>query len=219
VGDGNVLRVFAFRPVGSETALDALLRDELLPSFLELPGLVDAMVGRHNEGAGDERVVVSVWESREAMTAELGETSLVAPFRPEQAGSIQDGRLDVLPVAVSVRVDASAPPTILRVFRGQAYDGELDPYVDEAREGALADADAEAGLVAFYLGVERPSRFVTVSAWTDWGAIERATGSDVHHPLATRHSERLLTATADHFEILPNTVRPTAELEPSEAAG
>ena len=150
MGDGRVLRVFAFRPVGSETALDALLRDDLMPPFLELPGLVDALVGRHNEGAGDERIVASVWESREAMTGDLGEASLVAPFQLEQAGSIQDGRLEVLPVAVSVRVTAAAAPTILRVFRGRVQEGQLDSYVRQAHDGALADADASTGLVALY---------------------------------------------------------------------
>lgn len=219
MGDGSVLRVFAFRPVGSETALDALLRDDLMPPFLELPGLVDALVGRHNEGAGDERIVASVWESREAMTGDLGEASLVAPFQLEQAGSIQDGRLEVLPVAVSVRVTAAGAPTILRVFRGRVQEGQLDSYVRQAHDGALADADASTGLVALYLGIERPDRFLTVSAWMHWDAIERATGGDVHHPIATRHSERLITATAEHYEILPSTARPTAELQPSKAAG
>ena len=217
--DGTVLRVFTFRPVGSDAALDATLRDDVLPALLASPSLLDALVGRHDAADEDERVVASVWQSREAMTAELGESSLVAPFRPEQAGSISDGRLDVLPVAVSVRVERAEPPSILRVFRGEAREGQLDLYVDEARVGAGADAAANKGLVALYLGIDPPSRFVTVSAWTDWGAIERATGGNVRQPIATRNSLRIVTGTAEHYEILPSTARPPVHFNASEAAG
>jgi hypothetical protein len=219
VGDASVLRVFAFRPAGSETSLDAMLRDDLLPPLLALPGLLDALVGRHNVGDGDERVVASVWESRDAMTAQLGDTSLIAPFRPEHAGSIQDGRVDVLPLAVSVRVEAADAPTILRIFRGEVQEGQLDLYVGEARDGALADAEANDGLVALYLGIERPSRFLTVSAWTNWGAIEKATGGDVRHPIATRNPRRIATEAVEHYEILPNTARPLAGQEAAAAVG
>jgi hypothetical protein len=46
VGEGNVLRLFAFRPTRSDAAFDAILRDEVLPGLLALPGLVEAFVGR-----------------------------------------------------------------------------------------------------------------------------------------------------------------------------
>jgi hypothetical protein len=214
-----VLRVFVFRPVGLETALDATLRDELLPEFLEHSGLLDLFVGRHDEGEGDERVVASVWKSHERMTAELGEASLVAPFRPEQAGVIRDGRLEALPLAASVRVPEAGAPAILRIFRGQIREGELDLYVEEARAGAVADAEANEGLIALYLGVDRPSGFVTVSAWTHWAAIERATGGNLRQPLATRNPKRIAAGSVDHYEILPGTARPRARSEADEATG
>jgi hypothetical protein len=53
-----------------------------------------------------------------------------------------------------------------------------------------------------------PSRFVTVSAWTGWAAIEQATGGNIHQPLATRNAERLVAFDVGHYEILPDSVRP-----------
>jgi len=50
VGDGTMLRVFAFRPARADSAFDATLRDGVLPGLLALPGLVDAFVGRHGPG-------------------------------------------------------------------------------------------------------------------------------------------------------------------------
>lgn len=207
------MRLFGFRPVGSGSELDAALRDQVAPDLLEAPGITDVYVARGaTEGAG-ERVIASIWESRDAMTAELGEASVIGRFQPERVEDLMSSRLDVLPLAIGMTYDRPNPPTILRVYRGRVVPGELDNYIEEARRGALADADVNPGLVALYLGTGHPNRFITVSAWTGWEAIEKATGGDIRTPVRTRNSARIALGTAAHYEILPLTDRPAVNDE------
>jgi heme-degrading monooxygenase HmoA len=188
------------------------LRDHVLPDFLSAPGLLDAYVARNGIGVAGERVIASMWESREAMAAELGEASVIGRFHPERVEELTSSRLDILPLAFAVRNERDQPPIILRIYRGEVHPGQLDAYVEEARNGTLADALANEGLVALYLGVEAPARFITVSAWTDWEAIARATGGNIRQPMATRNVARILAGNAAHYEILPSTTRPPARV-------
>jgi hypothetical protein len=155
-------------------------------------------------------VIVSVWESRDAMAGELGEASVIGRFQPERVEDLLSSRLDILPLAFAVRHDRAAPPIILRVYRGQVRPGELEAYVEEAHDGTLADGRTNEGLVALYLGTQPPARFITVSAWTDWEAIERATGGNIRQPVATRNAARIAMGSVAHYEILPATTRPPA---------
>ncbi len=204
----TLMRLFGFRPVGSGAELDAALRAEVLPDLLAAPGITDVYVARGGtEGAG-ERVIASMWETRDAMTAELGEASVIGRFHPERVEDLLSSRLDVLPLEIGITYDRPGQPVILRVYRGRVHDGELDNYVEEARRGALADAAANNGLVSLYLGVDRPARFITVSAWASWEAIEKATGGNVRDPVRTRNMTRIAEGSASHYEILPSTGRP-----------
>jgi hypothetical protein len=210
VVDEGILRLFGFQPLGSGAELDAALRDEVLPDFLSAAGILDAYVARSGTGVAGERVIASMWESRDAMAAELGEASVIGRFHPERVEELTSSRLDILPLVFSVRHDREEPPIILRVYRGLVRPGELDAYVQEARDGTLADAASNAGLVALYLGTEPPARFITVSAWTDWESIARATGGNVKQPVATRNAARIAEGGVTHYEILPATQRPPA---------
>ena len=210
--EGAILRLFVFRPARSDAAFDATLREDVLPRLMDMPGIVDAFVGRHGPGSDDERVIASIWESRRAMTAGLGASSIMAPYQPDQAAEVVASRLDILGVRVAVRHERADPPVILRVFRGEAKQGQLEGYIQEADMGAKADAESNAGLAALYLGSQPPTRFITVSAWTSWSSIEVATGGDVRRPVATRHSERLVGADVDHYEMLPNAIRPPVRM-------
>jgi hypothetical protein len=210
VADEGILRVFGFRPLGSGAELDAALRDDVLPDILSAAGILDAYVARSGTGGAGERVIASMWESREAMTAELGEASVIGRFHPERVEEITSSRLDIVPLVFSVRDDRERAAIILRVYRGEVRPGELAAYVDEARDGTLADADTNGGLVALYLGAEPPVRFITVSAWTDWDAIARATGGNNKQPVATRNAARIAAGSVTHYEILPATQRPPA---------
>jgi hypothetical protein len=206
--EGAILRLLAFRPLGSGAAFDAALRDGVLPDLLAIAGIRDAYVGRQGPDENGERVIASVWASRRQMAANLGDSSDIGRFHAELVHDFTSSRLDVLPIQVAVATERSAPPRILRVFRGEIREGETKVYLEESRAGALSDVAMNEGLVALYLAVEWPSRFVTVSAWTGWAAIEEATGGNIRQPLATRNVERLVAFDVGHYEILPNSMRP-----------
>jgi hypothetical protein len=210
VDEPLVLRLFCFHPAESASAFDSTLRTEILPELEGLPGLVDGFVGRRGPDQAGERVIVSVWESATAMRSSLDETQPAPRSLPRLVSAIADSRLDVMPVAVSLRFERAEPPKVLRIFRGTLADG-LDEYVEDVRTGAMADGATELGPNALYLGLQPPVGFVTVSAWPQWASIEASTGSDVRHPIATRHSDRIVEYRADHFEILaPLRAQPSA---------
>jgi hypothetical protein len=210
VADEGILRLLGFQPLGSGAELDAALRDDVLRGFLSAPGILDAYVARNGTGVAGERVIASMWESRDAMASELGEASAIGRFHPERVEDLTSSRLDILPLVLTVRHDRVEPPIILRVYRGQVRPGELEAYVEEARDGTLLDAATNEGLVALYLGTEPPARFITVSAWTNWDSIARATGGNIRHPVATRNAARIAEGSVTHYEILPATERPPA---------
>ena len=74
---------------------------------------------------------------------------------------------------------------------------ELASYAPERSEPDDFDAFwartfAEHGAGEVDLVVEPVDTFLTVSAWASWDDVTRATGGDVHRPLATRKPERLV---------------------------
>jgi heme-degrading monooxygenase HmoA len=205
----SILRLQQFRFGEYSAEIDALLRDEMLPAVLGHDGLLDLFVARQDRAGGDSRVIVSVWESLDAMDAILGQDPL-ARLKVRRPGGIENLRVEILPLAIELHLDRAEWPSILRVYHGLARPGELDAYVGEVRSGAIADAAVNAGLTGLYLATDPPDRFVTVSAWSGWAAIEQATGSNIARPNATRRTPHLLAGDATHYEILPGTMRPVA---------
>jgi hypothetical protein len=171
-GEPSVLRLFGFRPLGFGADYDARLRRTLLPAFLDVPGLRDAYVGRRGPDETGEPMIVSIWDST-AMTATLGAVG-EAPRGIEAAEEVGQSTVEFVLLAVDLPFDRPEPAQVLRVFRGQVREGELDLYVEEARNGTLADAAGPHGPLGLYLGPQPPDRFVTVSVWTDWDSIEEA---------------------------------------------
>ena len=200
---GRVLRLFRFRPAHSQ--FDELLRTEMIPDLRRLPGLVDVHVGRRGDEQGGDRVVASIWTDRDAMVAAVGATLGASTFHPDRLGDTTDRTLEVFDLDVALTFDPPEPPTLLRVFRGVVRRGELDAYVAEARAGTEADAAAGRGPCSLYLAVDPPDRFVTVSLWPSWRAIELATGGDIRQPMATKDSSRLESMDIDHYEVVTNT--------------
>ena len=197
-----------FRPVAAESAVDAVLRDDVLPQLCRLPGIADIYAGRLGEDETD-RVVVSVWIGPPiAALDDRLEARLLAAAMPPQVATTEDIAIEILPLDVAARFDRFEPAGILRVFRGAVKPDNLDAYIAEAQGGMLHDAAVNPGLISFYLGRTGADAFVTVSAWTGWDAIERATGGNVRDPFATRNSSRLASFTIRHFEILPDLLRP-----------
>jgi hypothetical protein len=214
--DEPVLRVFAFAP-SRPGLIDAVLRDELLPELAGLPDVIDAYAARHGPGDVGERVVVSVWASREAMDTQSEEAGILAAH-PQLADGSETMRLMAEPLAISLSFERAEEARILRVFEGEVRDGRLAEYVASVYRGTLADADENPGLIALYLAARPDARFLTVSAWTGWDAIEAATGGDVVHPIRTRSSDRVTILNVTHYEVLPGIARPAMAHARDEAA-
>jgi hypothetical protein len=200
MADQPVIRLFRFRPAHVE--FDHTLRTVMLPDLRELPGLIDVYVGRHGPEALDGRIVVSVWADHGSMVAGVGE-SLTAPiFHPDRMSETHDRVLEVHRLAVALRFDLPTEPTILRVVQGTVKPGELVLYVEDARAGTLADAATARGPNALFLAPVPPDRFITVSLWPSWAAIETATGGDVHRPIVTRDPRRIVAMDVVHYEVV-----------------
>lgn len=199
-----LLRLFRFRPGGPGAVVDAQLRETTVPSLAGLDGLRVLHAGRRGADPGAERILASVWSCEADLAAVAGGADALLPV--EQDLQPADPELEVLPIVVEVLATPVVAASVLRIFTGVVRKGELDAYVEEARLGTLADIEAGHGPVALFLAVDRPDRFITCSLWSDWAAIERATGGNIHKPISTRHAGRLAVGTADHYELVPGTV-------------
>jgi len=202
VDEQPIIRLFRFRPVHVE--FDRVLRTEMLPDLRRLPGIVDARIGRHGPEDLGDRIVVSVWADHGSMVAGVGESLTEPIFHPERLPATTDRILEVHRLDVALRFDLATDPTILRVFRGRVRPGELELYVEDARAGTLADSAADRGPNALYLARIPPDRFLTVSLWPSWTAVEVATGGDVHRPIVTRDPRRIVEMDVAHYEVVPD---------------
>jgi heme-degrading monooxygenase HmoA len=198
--EGRVLRLVHFRPIRSE--FDGFLRTDLIPDLRRLPGLIDVHVGRRSDDQGSDRLVASIWSDRDAMVAAVGADLGESTFHPERLAETTDRTLQVLDLDIVLTFDPPKAPTLMRLFRGVVRAGELDAYIDVARTGTQADAVAGRGPYALYLAADPPDRFVTVSLWPSWQAIELATGGDIHRPMTTKDSSRLVDMDIAHYEIV-----------------
>lgn len=180
---------------------DQFLRRDLLPALVGLPGLAALYTARGSAEAGDERIVVSVWSRVPDDGGDLGEA-----LDFELGDVVSEPVVVLLEPAFALEFDRPEPVQILRVFRGTVVPGRLDDYVEEAHSGVLADVAAEHGPHAIYLCRQPPESFVTVSVWSGWDRIQLATGGNLRQPISTQHSHLLASGTADHYEIVPNTI-------------
>lgn len=202
MADPGVLRLRVFQPSGVTAVVDARIRDVIGPAITASPGLVAFYPGRRGLDARPERVLATIWESAAALEA--------ASRRPDAA---LDGPDDLgpssdltLPLRIDLRADTRTAPAVLRVFRGVIRPGEVDRYLDAARDGALADMAAGHGPDAYFVALTGEAEFVAVSAWADWDRISAATGGSVDRPIATRNVQLLASGTAAHYEILPHAI-------------
>lgn len=198
------LRLLSFIPAGGAVVPDHLLREVVLPGLLAQPGVTRVYAGRTGATDVGPRIVVSVWDTA-AGGLTRDELGNLFPF--EQADEMTEVEVEVMELTVSLPFDGD-DPRILRVFRGQTRPGELERYVDAAREGTFQDVSEQHGPAALFLAVAPPDRFVTVSVWTAWDHIEAATGGNLRQPIATRNTEWLLAGSALHYEIVPNSLGP-----------
>jgi hypothetical protein len=202
MSDTSVLRLFTFRPVRTE--FDQIIRDVMVPDLHSLPDLLSVHVGRQGPDERGPRLIATRWTSHAAMAESVG-TSFEAPvFHPEYLPETTDRQLEAYPIAVERTADDGRTPALLRLARGRVREGQAGVYAQEVAAGTEADIAAGTGPLVLCLVVLPPDRFVTFSVWSDWASIERATGSDIHTPIATRHPERIAEWSVHHYEVLPN---------------
>ena len=196
------MRLLTFRPDGDDSVVDSALRSAIAASGVESMS-AGTYVGRRGPDEADEHVVVSLWPSREAMLGALGAEAELRPCGWEATAGLSDARLEILPLALSLSFETDTPSRIVRVYRGTTKLDQFDAYVEDVRNGTLADVAANRGPHAIHLAVEAPRSFVTVSIWSDWSEIEAAEGVSIRRPIATKHEHRLEAGTAAHYEYLP----------------
>jgi hypothetical protein len=198
---GPVLRLFRFRPAVS--GFDVAIRDVLITDVRRLHGNLAAYAGRVGPDEAGERLIATVWESREAMVAGVGENLDRPVFHPELLEGSEDRRLDILPIAFSLEPDRALEAGIIRLVTGLTRPGDQQAYVAAVEAGAATDRAAGTGPVALYLGVLAPDSFTTLSLWAAWGDLEAATGADIRATGRTRHEELLERWSASHYEAVP----------------
>lgn len=196
-----LLRLLTFRPDRAGDSADEQLRQSILPELLQMPGLLYVYAARASATEGDTRVVATVWGGDVTAASE----GLDRPFDFESSDHALDVDVESHNLDIELAFEGVDTPQILRIFRGRTVPGELDNYVEHARQGTLADALADHGPEALFLARVPPDQFVTVSAWAAWDDIAASTGGNLRQPIGTRYSELLAGGTAAFFEIVPNT--------------
>jgi hypothetical protein len=129
----------------------------------------------------------------------------------ESFADTTDRQLEVVTV---VTRDQSAAPLangILRLARGVVANGDLRGYgatlLGDLRALREVGSDPHAFILA---GIDDRS-FVMITTWSDWPAIEQATGATVAEPLRTKRLAGLGSFRAEHFELfadLPSGAHP-----------
>jgi hypothetical protein len=200
--DRPLLRVATLTVPDTWHELDRTLR-ACMPVYAAQDGNTVTWLGRRGPTPIEERVVASVWSSRQALDQA---TDIVELLRAHGTGAttVVSSRIDVLPVRLHEVFERDRPMAILRVFRGRTRPGELEAYLDEARAGTHLDGARADGPGALVCGSDGQATFVTVSLWPDWSAIEACTGGNIQRPLATRNAARIEEGSPTHFEIVPS---------------
>jgi len=197
----RILRMFHFRPARS--AFDSILREVMLPDLRRMAGVIDIHLGRRGPDELGPRLLATVWSSQAAMAASVGEDFDPPIFHPELLTETTERVLEFLPIAVSMPSEGPGQARILRTLRGRVLPAGRDVYIEQAREGYLADVKAGRGPLALHLATgPGDDDFLTLSVWDSWSAVEAATGGDIRRPMATRHSESIVAWEAAHFEII-----------------
>lgn len=198
-----VARVFTCRPL--RPAFDAVLRDVLLPDLRDRPGVLDVCAGRRGPDELGHRVVVSLWASLDAMRESMGEDLEASRFHPELLPETTDRHLEVLPVLLVLGGDAKGEPPVgvLRIARGSLRGLAVERYADHVRTGVEEDRALGHGPRWLILANTSEHAFVAISRWTDWTAIQLATGASIDDPIRTRPHAETTSFQAHHYELLP----------------
>jgi quinol monooxygenase YgiN len=199
LGQDAVVRVFHFQP--RRPAFDAILRDSVLPDLRAMAGCLRVWAGRQGPGELGIRSIVSVWSSRAAMSAAVGDDPDDTRFHPGHLKEISDGRLEVFSLVLMESSSVALATGILRVTRGTLADDDLAGYARLVVNDLGSRREDGAGPAAIVVASGAEREVVMVSTWPDWAAIECATGASVEEPLRAKR-DRLSGFQAAHYELL-----------------
>jgi hypothetical protein len=198
----SVLRLLVFTPSADDGYVDHELR--LLARAMPALGVCRVAVGRRQDVAR-ERVLATTWPDRQTMLAALDVASDEDLGSIERLSSMANPRVEVLPLAFALSVEQDVPSTVLRIFRGRTADGELDAYQRDVEGHIDASTTMRSGPEFLCFAHEGPDRFVTVSTWAGWDAIEAATGGNRTNPLPAGGAQGPVEGEALLYEIVPRT--------------
>jgi hypothetical protein len=177
---------------------DAILRESVVPELRGHPGVIRVFAGRQGPDEIGLRILVSIWDSEEAMLRAFGgDPEAESPAMGETSGR----RVELLPIVVS-SMGRSLGTGILRVARGSIRHGDLEDYAHLVAQELQHDLEGRPGPNAVVLAGTGERGFVMVSAWPDWASIEAATGASIADPLRTKRAAGLESFHAEHYELL-----------------
>src|ERR1051325_167823 len=141
------LRVITFSTMRAESAVDAAIRDTILPSLLAVDDVETAWFGRTGSAHDNTRVLATTWSEPPSSPAE--DVHALADPVIEALGGVVLAEIEVHPPDIDARFARAEPARVLRIFHGEVKPNELDAYIAAARDGMHADGLANPGLVAF----------------------------------------------------------------------
>jgi hypothetical protein len=107
----GVIQLFKFKPV--RVAFDRIVRDHMVPALLDLPGLADLYVGRQGPKELGPRLIVTIWESSDAMVSAVGESLERPIFLPEYLNETEGRELEFFPLTLTYQFSRPELPGIL----------------------------------------------------------------------------------------------------------
>lgn len=196
--EAEILRLLRFRTVRG--SFDAALRSTVLPGLRARPEVLAVRAGRQGPEETGLRVLASVWASRAAMEAALGEMPEGAESGAEN--EIVEATVEVLPILTHRLEMRPLGAGILRLAQGRASKVGLAALTELALRD-LADSQAsDAGPADLVVAGAEDGAFVSLSTWPDWASIEVATGATVSEPLRNKRAADLDIFHVDHLELV-----------------
>lgn len=179
-------------------AFDAALRASSLPELRRHPGILAAFAGRQGPEEIGPRLLATLWSSEDAMQAALGTEA-------GDVGDLADSRDRRVEIVSATLVHLAPVPLstgIVRLARGRLGDTDVATYAELVVKELLDMHASGRGPKDLVMATPGAAAFVMLSTWSDWSALEAATGASLSEPLRTKRLATLEDFEADHYELL-----------------
>jgi hypothetical protein len=199
-----IVRLSRFRT--TRPAFDAALRAVTLPDLRRQPGILATFAGRQGPEEIGPRLLATLWSSEDAMRAGLGTEA----GDTDDLADTTERRVDVLSATVVQLAPVPLPSGIVRLARARLRDIDVATYARLVADELLSMRASGRGPSDLVMATPGAGAFLMLSTWTDWSAVEAATGASVSEPLRTKRLAALEDFEVDHYELL-------TDLAPGEA--